>query len=211
MSDIKFKCSACSGHLAIEEAGAGMDVSCPHCGSSTQVPSRAQTCQRTTTGPDAPASVLADRTEIRRRPVRSSVPSGRLEENVAYTRFATERLAFVFLAVLAAAISNDHAAHVPNGDGLYLPWQQGATIWNVLTLALGFLLFGYAALTLLVRAPIWRQRCTADVRQASQDHYLEFSFALFLREFFVAGGIVIGTCMAWLAYITVASGGKVWQ
>ena len=38
MSDITFSCVNCGGHLAIDEAGTGLEVSCPHCDNKIRVP-----------------------------------------------------------------------------------------------------------------------------------------------------------------------------
>jgi uncharacterized Zn finger protein len=36
--DIRFSCPACGHHMVIDEAGAGMVVQCPECGSDADVP-----------------------------------------------------------------------------------------------------------------------------------------------------------------------------
>jgi DNA-directed RNA polymerase subunit RPC12/RpoP len=41
MSDIRFKCPTCESNLEVDEAGAGLIVDCPQCGSSIQVPAKA--------------------------------------------------------------------------------------------------------------------------------------------------------------------------
>jgi len=40
MSDIKFSCISCVGHLLVEERGAGLNVICPHCGHLNVVPAK---------------------------------------------------------------------------------------------------------------------------------------------------------------------------
>ncbi len=130
---------------------------------------------------------------------------------VDQTRFAVERLVFVIFAVILAAISFSSAAKKDNENGVLLPWEQGATGWNLLALIMGFLLFGYAALTFLVRAPIWRQRFIAAAADESPQDVPEFSFRLLLREFLVAGGITLGAFVVWFAYWTIRTGGQAWK
>jgi hypothetical protein len=38
MSDIRFDCPLCAGHLSIDDSGAGLEVSCPHCCKPILVP-----------------------------------------------------------------------------------------------------------------------------------------------------------------------------
>jgi SPP1 gp7 family putative phage head morphogenesis protein len=44
--DIKFNCTACGTHIAIDEAGAGLSVQCPTCGASLIVPENYSVCAR---------------------------------------------------------------------------------------------------------------------------------------------------------------------
>ena len=47
MNDIHFKCPQCQNSLAINDAGAGLRVNCPHCSQPITVPSK--TPRKTTT------------------------------------------------------------------------------------------------------------------------------------------------------------------
>lgn len=56
MSQIKFTCSSCAQPLEIDEAGAGMNVPCPHCGTEVLVPTASALPPKETQAPVAQTS-----------------------------------------------------------------------------------------------------------------------------------------------------------
>jgi len=128
-----------------------------------------------------------------------------------YSRFQIERASFVAAAVIVALACFSLSAWKPTGDGLYLPWEKGANSWNLAALVLAFVLFGYAALTFLLRVPIWRRTYDAEKGGAALAQLGRFNWKLLLIEFFFAGCTALVTFGAWLAYITLASRGQIWK
>jgi hypothetical protein len=54
VADIRFSCSKCDHHMVIDEAGAGMAVTCPECGHSTTVPKLSEASAEGASGDSTP-------------------------------------------------------------------------------------------------------------------------------------------------------------